>query len=48
MPPTTWQKVYLYAWDTNGSPILGSWPGVEWQTKDAEGWLYHVFDAKYK
>ena len=48
MPPTTWQKVYLYAWDTNGSPILGSWPGAEWQTKDAEGWLYHVFDAKYK
>ena len=21
---------------------------MEWKTKDSEGWLYHVFDAKYK
>ena len=48
MPPTTWQKVYLYAWDTNGATVLGSWPGMEWKTKDAEGWLYHIFEAKYK
>ena len=48
MPPTTWQKVYLYAWDTNGATVLGTWPGMEWKTKDAEGWLYHIFEAKYK
>ena len=40
MPPATWEKVYLYAW--NGAN-LGAWPGMEWTTKDAEGWLYHVF-----
>ena len=45
MPPTSWNKVYLYAWDTNGSKVLGDWPGMEWKTKDAEGWLYHVFPA---
>ena len=40
MPPTTWEKVYLYAW--NGAS-LGAWPGVEWKTKDSDGWLYQVF-----
>ncbi|MBQ5387759.1 MAG: starch-binding protein [Paludibacteraceae bacterium] len=40
MPPTTWQKVYLYAW--NGAN-LGAWPGMEWKTKDNDGWLYQVF-----
>ena len=47
MPPTEWQKVYLYAWDASGT-ILGGWPGTEWKNKDEEGWLYHVFDAKYR
>ena len=40
MPPATWEKVYLYAW---GGANLGAWPGMEWKTKDSEGWLYHVF-----
>ena len=40
MPPATWENVYLYAWD---GANLGAWPGMEWKTKDAEGWLYHVF-----
>ena len=40
MPPTTWEKVYLYAW--NGAS-LGAWPGMEWKTKDSDGWLYQVF-----
>ena len=40
MPPATWEKVYLYAW--NGAN-LGAWPGMEWTTQDAEGWLYYVF-----
>ena len=40
MPPTTWETVYLYAW---GGANLGAWPGMEWKTKDSEGWLYHVF-----
>ena len=48
MPPASWSKVYLYAWDSNGTSVLGSWPGTEWKNKDTEGWLYHVFDAKYK
>lgn len=47
MPPTTWDEVYLYAWDTNGSPVLGGWPGMEWKTKDTEGWLFYTFDSKY-
>ena len=42
MPPATWEKTYLYAWD---GANLGSWPGTEWKTKDAEGWLYHVFPS---
>lgn len=40
MAPTTWEKTYLYAWD---GATLGSWPGMEWKTKDSEGWFYHVF-----
>lgn len=40
LPPTTWETVYLYAW---GGANLGAWPGMEWKTKDSEGWLYHVF-----
>ena len=48
LPPTTWEKTYLYAWDTNGSPILGGWPGMEWKTKDNEGWLFYTFDSKYR
>lgn len=47
MPPTSWEKVYLYAWDANGT-ILGSWPGTEWLTKDKEGWLYYMFDASLR
>ena len=40
MPPATWEKVYLYAW---GGANVGAWPGMEWKTKDSDGWLYHVF-----
>lgn len=47
LPPATWEKVYLYAWDKDGGVINGGWPGKEWTAKDAKGWLYHVFDAKY-
>ena len=46
MPPTEWEKVYLYAWDESGT-ILGGWPGTEWKNKDEAGWLYNIFDAKY-
>lgn len=42
MPPTSWDKVYLYAWE---GANLGSWPGMEWKTKDSEGWLFHVFPS---
>ena len=48
MPPATWEKVYLYAWDAAGATVLSAWPGMEWKNKDANGWLYHVFDAKYQ
>lgn len=48
MPPTTWDEVYLYAWDTNGSTVLGGWPGMEWKTKDTDGWLFYTFDSKYR
>ena len=40
LPPTTWENVYLYAW---GGANLGPWPGLEWKTKDSDGWLYQVF-----
>ena len=42
MPPTTWETVYLYAWD---GASLGAWPGMEWKTKDSNGWLYQVFPS---
>ena len=42
LPPTTWEQVYLYSW---GGANLGPWPGMEWTTKDSEGWLYHVFSG---
>ena len=47
-PPTSWENVYLYAWDTNGKNILGAWPGKAWTTKDKEGWLYYTFDEGVK
>ena len=40
LPPAEWETVYLYAWE---GASLGAWPGMEWKTKDGEGWLYHVF-----
>ena len=42
LPPTTWETVYLFAWD---GASFGKWPGMEWTTKDSEGWLYHVFPS---
>lgn len=48
LPPTSWDKVYLYAWDTNGNTLAGSWPGTEWKTKDNEGWLYHIFNSNLR
>ena len=42
LPPTTWETVYLYAW---GGANLGAWPGMEWKTKDSDGWLYQVFSG---
>ena len=42
LPPTTWEQVYLYSW---GGANLGPWPGMEWTTKDSEGWLYQVFSS---
>ena len=24
-----WEKVYLYAWDADGTPFVGAWPGTE-------------------
>ena len=48
MPPASWDKTYIYAWDGNGNNILGSWPGKEWVTKDKDGWLYYMFDADIK
>lgn len=40
MPPATWETVYLFAWD---GASFGKWPGMEWKTKDSNGWLYQVF-----
>ena len=40
LPPAEWETVYLYAW---GGASLGAWPGMEWKTKDNDGWLYQVF-----
>ena len=48
MPPEDWDEVYLYAWDNNETILLGGWPGTEWKTKDKEGWLFYIFDAKYR
>ena len=45
LPPADWEAAYLYAWD---GASLGAWPGMEWKTKDAEGWLYHVFDSSVR
>ena len=42
MPPATWETVYLYSW---GGANVGAWPGMEWKTKDSDGWLYHVFPS---
>ena len=42
MPPTTWETVYLFAWD---GASFGKWPGMEWKTKDSNEWLYQVFPS---
>ena len=48
LAPASWEKVYLYAWDTAGSTILGGWPGFELKNKDSEGWFYYVFDSSVR
>ena len=45
MPPTSWETVYLYAWD---GASLGGWPGTEWKNKDSDGWLFYVFPAEVR
>ena len=45
LPPASWEKVYLYAWD---GAALGGWPGMEWKTKDSDGWLFHVFPSEIR
>ena len=45
MPPTTWETVYLFAWD---GASFGKWPGMEWKTKDSNGWLYQVFPSNVR
>ncbi len=29
-----WEKVFVYAWDAENTPILGEWPGVEMTEKE--------------
>ena len=41
--PAAWTVLYLYAY-VNGSPIIGSWPGVQ-LTTDSNGWGSYTFDA---
>ena len=45
LPPTTWETVYLFAWD---GASFGKWPGMEWKTKDSNGWLYQVFPSNVR
>ena len=40
--PADWQKVCLYTW---GGANVGAWPGMEWKTKDADGWFFYVFPS---
>lgn len=42
---TTWTTVNVYAWDANGTPLNGSWPGSEVSTIDVDGseFYYHIF-----
>jgi hypothetical protein len=47
-PPESWTVVNLYAWDMQSEPLLGAWPGMEWTTKDENGWLYYTFEAGLK
>ncbi|MCM1034775.1 MAG: alpha-amylase family glycosyl hydrolase [Paludibacter sp.] len=45
--PASWQKIYLYAWTTEGTTtnmLLGKWPGTE-MVSDTEGWYSYEFSA---
>lgn len=44
--PNGWTDVYAYAWDSNGSEILGSWPGTQISEEDDyEGWYRAEFTS---
>lgn len=42
-----WSPLYFYAWDDDGTQLLGSWPGTKAAnstTVDGETWYYQTFD----
>ncbi len=49
--PSSWDKVYLYAWTVSGTKttnLMGTWPGTELTNVNADGFYYHTFDASIK
>lgn len=52
LKPSSWAKVYLYAWTGAGATaaekVRGDWPGTEMTNPDAQGWYSYTFDASIK
>lgn len=43
---TSWDPLYLYTWNTQGTELCGGWPGIQSSgTKDIAGVTYSVFEV---
>jgi len=41
--PAGWNTVYIYAWNSSSSNMIGAWPGAA-ATNEGNGWYSYVFD----
>ena len=44
---SSWSSVYLFAWNSGGTALIGSWPGTAITTQDEAGWWTYSFDPSY-
>ena len=44
--PSSWSNVNIYAWDSNGTLVVGAWPGAAMSVKNVDGKDYYYYTVK--
>ncbi len=50
LKPSSWENVYLHAWEelsTGPSDLFGGWPGQQLDDTDGDGWYTYTFDDSF-